>query len=68
MVEAATSQYTIHQEEHDKVYSEFTARYPAAILTCLYLRGFTISLLEHEPTVPTLWDSVTGMHPTMRRP
>lgn len=50
----------IYMEEHDKVYGEFSSRRELGRMISLE-QGFTISLVEWEPTIPTLWSTVKGL-------
>ena len=48
-----------YMQENEKVYGAFWAIVAAGGTSERFL-GFTISLYEWEPTIPTLWDSVKG--------
>jgi len=47
-------------EENNKVYSEHPNHRLYCLPTSHIGSGFTISLVEWEPTIPTLWSSVKG--------
>lgn len=47
-------------EENDKVYGKCIVSYPLSVTWLTRQTGFTISLFEWQPTIPTLWDAVKG--------
>ena len=53
-------------QDQKKVYGKFCVQtLLTRTLNDNIFLGFTISLYEYEATIPTLWDTVKGLHPIL---